>query len=353
MFRRLIITAAVLFVLLLIVAASLIYLYKGMLEPVNSAEAETETYQIVDIPFGTTTEMIASILYNEGLIHNELVFRIFVRQHNIGPSLIAGKYKLSPAMSLNQIISIMQSGEVYTETAWFTIPEGFTVEEIADRLADEKLVDGEKFLKLAREPSDNIMASFPFLKDIDTAEINYLLEGYLYPDTYEVANDVDEEYIIMVMLQRMDQIINEAHRKRISEKGFSLHEILTIASLVEREVRVDHERNVVSGVIYNRLAIGQRLQIDATIQYALGENKEFLTYADLEIQSPYNTYLNDGLPPGPIAAPGEPSITAALYPEETDYFYYNYKYDGTGEHYFSRTYQEHLENVRIAEENIR
>jgi UPF0755 protein len=154
------------------------------------------------------------------------------------------------------------------------------------------------------------------------------------------------------MLSRLEQIVTAEDLRRIDQLNSSLHEILTIAAMVEREGRVDHERPLIAGIIYNRLEIGMLLQIDATIQYALGETKEFLTFKDLEIESPYNTYLFGGLPPGPIAAPGAASINAALYPEASDYLFYNYKYDGSGEHFFSHNLQEHLENVAKAEANL-
>lgn len=350
MLRKIVTVVAVLLVLLLITAAALIYAYQDMLEPVNPAASED--YRIIDIPPGSSAEAIASVLFDEGLIKNEFVFRLFVRQNNLGQGLIAGRYRLSPAMSLNQVVETILSGDIYTETKWFTIPEGLTVLEMAAILEEKGLVKREKFLELTRYPSESLFEQFPILKEIDRNAVEYLLEGYLFPDTYEIYSDASEEDIIGVMIKRLDQVINAAKSERTAEVDFSWHEILTIASLIEREVRVDHERKLVAGVIYNRLAIGQRLEIDATIQYALGESKEFLLYSDLEIESPYNTYRNDGLPPGPIAAPGEASIIAALYPEAVDYYFYNYKYDGTGEHFFSKTYQEHLKNVRIAEANI-
>lgn len=350
MAKRFLIAITLLIIIILVGAAVISYLYNNMLKPVDPVAVEDN--RLVEIPLGANTEDIADILEQENLIQNQLIFRIFVRRYNLGQGFIAGKYTLSPAMSLSEIVFKIQSGDVYTETAWFTIPEGYTVEQIAARLANEGLADQDKVIDLARNPSDIILENFPFLKEIDASDINYLLEGYLFPDTYEIYADAAEEEIIMLMLRRLDNLIDQSSIARASELGFTLHEILTIASMVEREAVVDHERSRIAGVIYNRLAIGQLLQIDATIQYILGETKEFLTYADLEIASPYNTYQNVGLPPGPIAAPGELSIEAALYPEDTDYFYYNFKYDGTGEHYFSYTYEEHLLNVRRAEENI-
>ncbi len=351
MFRRMIITAVVLLVLLLITAAGLTYIYNGMLEPIDPAAVED--YQVVEIPPGASSEIIGAILYDNGLIQNQFVFWIYVRQSNLGQSFIAGKYSLSPGMSLPQIVNKIQSGDAYFETTWFVIPEGFTVEEIASILDEKGLIDNELFLELARQPSESILESFPFLKEVDDHEVKYILEGYLFPDTYEVYPDAGEEEIIRIMLSRMDQIINETYRQRIIELNSTIYAVLTIASMVEREARVDYERSIVAGIFYNRLRTGMPLESCATIQYILGETKEYLTFQDLEIPSPYNTYQNGGLPPGPIAAPGETSITAALYPEETDFYYFNFKYDGSGEHYFSHTYQEHLENINKAEVNIR
>jgi len=350
MFRRLVVSLALLLVLVIAVAAALNYVYNSMLEPVDPAAADE--YKVVEIPSGATAENIAGILINEDLIQNELAFRYYARSRELGRSFQAGTYQFSPAMSVRQIAEKITAGDVYTETKWFTIPEGYTIERMAERLEEESLVDIEIFLELAASPPDYILDSFPYLQGIDDPDIDYLLEGYLYPDTYQIDLDVGEEEIIKLMLNTLDEIFTEERKQRAEELDLSIHEILTIASLVEREAAVDHERDVIAGVIYNRLAIGQLLQIDATIQYILGETKEFLTYADLEVPSPYNTYQNAGLPPGPIAAPGKPSIDAALYPEDNDYYYYNYKYDDTGEHYFSHTLEEHLYNVRRAEENL-
>jgi len=348
--RRIFIGLLVILVLLAAAAAGTYYYYNQMLEPVDP-EA-TEEYTVVDIPSGSNTEFIAAILYEQGLIHDELVFRIYVHRHNLAQGFIAGQYKLNPAMNIEEITAKIQAGDVYYETIWFTIPEGYRIEEIADRLQDNNLGERNKFLEIAADPPSDLKEEFPFLEDINATDLEYLLEGYLFPDTYEVYTDANLEEIVKMMLRRTDRIINDEYRQRMEDIGLSLHEIMTIASLIEREARVDHERALISGVIYNRLEREQLLQIDATIQYILGESKEFLTYDDLEVDSPYNTYQNEGLPPGPIAAPGEASLKAALYPEDTNYYYYNYKYDDSGEHYFSHTYQEHLVNVRRAEENL-
>ncbi len=336
--------------LLVAAAAGAYYYYLQQLDPV--APEATDQYTLVDIPPGANTEIIAATLYDEGLIQNELAFRVFVYQHDLAQGFIAGQYELSPTMDLEQIVRKIQSGDVYVETVWFTIPEGYTIEQIADSLGQQGLIQVEQLLEIAANPPSELKEKHAFLQELDDADIKYDLEGYLFPDTYEIYTDTGLNDIVKMMLRRTDQIINQEYRQRMEEKGLTLHEILTIASLVEREARVDHERSLIAGVIYNRLEIDQLLQIDATIQYILGETKEFLTYDDLEVDSPYNTYQHAGLPPGPIAAPGEASIKAALYPEDSDYFFYNYKYDDSGEHYFSHTYEEHLQNVRRAEENL-
>ena len=350
MLRSLVIILVVLIIIGLTAVAAVNYFYLSLLEPVDPTLVEE--YVIVEIPSGAGTEAIAEILEREGLIQNTIAFRYYVRSNNLGHTFMAGTYQLSPAMDVEQIANKLQSGDIYSETTWFTIPEGYTIEQMADRLEDEGLVDGTKFLGLADNPTESILDAFPELRSVDDSEVDYLLEGYLYPDTYEIYINTTEEEIIKLMLTRMNRVIDEESKTRAEQLDLNIHEVLAIASLIEREAAVAHERDRISGVIHNRLEIGQLLQIDATIQYILGETKEFLTYADLEIPSPYNTYKYPGLPPGPIAAPGQPSIEAALYPEDTDYFYYNYKYDDTGEHFFSKTYEEHLENVRRAEENL-
>jgi len=350
MLRSLVIILVVLIIIGLTAVAAVNYFYLSLLEPVDPTLVEE--YVIVEIPSGAGTEAIAEILEREGLIQNTIAFRYYVRSNNLGHTFMAGTYQLSPAMDVEQIANKLQSGDIYSETTWFTIPEGYTIEQMADRLEDEGLVDGTKFLGLAGNPTESILDAFPELRSVDDSEVDYLLEGYLYPDTYEIYINTTEEEIIKLMLTRMNRVIDEESKTRAEQLDLNIHEVLAIASLIEREAAVAHERDRISGVIHNRLEIGQLLQIDATIQYILGETKEFLTYADLEIPSPYNTYKYPGLPPGPIAAPGQPSIEAALYPEDTDYFYYNYKYDDTGEHFFSKTYEEHLENVRRAEENL-
>jgi UPF0755 protein len=350
MFKRISIILVVLVILALAAFVAGSNYYNQQLQPVEPEAVDN--YRLIEIPSGANAVLIGELLYEAGLIRNQQVFQLYVRRHSLGHRFIAGIYNLSPSLSVDQITQKLISGEIYAETIWFTIPEGFTIKEIAQRLEARGLVDSTEFLDFAREPSAGILERFAFLKAVTDPEVEFLLEGYLFPDTYEVYPESGVEEIVRLMLSRLEQIITAEDLQRINQLNSSLHEVLTIAAMVEREGRVDHERPLIAGVINNRLEIGMLLQIDATIQYALGETKEFLTFKDLEIESPYNTYLFGGLPPGPIAAPGAASIKAALYPEASDYLFYNYKYDGSGEHYFSHTLQEHLENVARAEANL-
>ncbi len=351
MLRSLLIILAVLIIIGLAALAGTYYYYQSLLEPVDPAAHEEVA--IVEIPSGAGAEVIAAILEQENLIQNKTAFLYYVRSNNLAHKFMTGIYQLSPAMDAEQIIQKLQSGEVYTETIWFTIPEGYTVEQMADRLEENTLIDRERFLELAEQPTPGIIDILPYLNQVADPDIKYLLEGYLFPDTYEIRVTADEEEIIKLMLNKMIRVVtNLTGTESIDQMDRSLHEILTMASIVEREGRVDHERERIAGVFMNRLDINQRLESCATIQYILGETKEFLTFQDLELPSPYNTYQHSGMPPGPIAAPGEKAIAATLNPEAHDYYYFNYKYDGTGEHYFSKTLEEHNQNVSRAEENL-
>ena len=183
---------------------------------------------------------------------------------------------------------------------------------------------------------------FDFLQDIPAGQTNRL-EGFLFPDTYNITADDNGERIINIMLSRFAEVWEDKLAARAKEKGWSALEVVTVASLIEREAAVPEERKIISGVIANRLEIGMPLQIDATILYALNEHKELISNVDLKVDSPYNTYIHNGLPPGPIAAPGVDSLQAALDPEDNPYFYYVSRGDGT--HEFTRTFTEHLQAI--------
>lgn len=350
--RRILIPCIIVLALLILGAAGAAAGLNRMLRPVDAA-AGGEPIR-VEIEPGMGARQIAEILAEKGVIRSAALFRLYARYHRLEQKFMAGAYEIDPSMGLPEIAARIASGEVDFETEWCTIPEGFTVKQIAGRFAEAGLVDGDSFLDLAADPPPGLLKQFTFLQDsASNPQVEYVLEGYLFPDTYEIAAGSSELEIITLMLSRFDVLFDETWRQRCAELEMTLHEILTLASIIEREARVDHERPTVSGVFHNRLDRDYPLESCATIQYILGEVKEVLSIADTRTPSPYNTYLNPGLPPGPVGAPGRVSIQVALYPEDTEYLYFVYKEDGTGEHYFSRTNAEHEHYKAIAAENRR
>ncbi|MFC3343871.1 endolytic transglycosylase MltG [Paenibacillus abyssi] len=310
----------------------------------------------VEIANGSTPFKVAEILEEQGIIRNAFLFKYYLRFQNEGSRFQAGVYDFTPGMEYEAIIAKLNAGDtVKAETVRFTIPEGFTVLQIADKLSEEELIDKQKFLELAE--SQAMLTYSEAASKIEAGEqMNHLLEGYLFPETYEMKKDSTEQDMIVRMLQELDRKLNglpEGWRERLAERNLSFHDMMIVASLVEREVVVDEERALVAGVIYNRLAIGMPLQIDATVQYALDKPKERLFEKDLQIDSPYNTYKINGMPPGPIASPSLASIEAAIYPEETEYLFYVTKKDGSQTHLFGKTYEEHLKNIRISNETAK
>lgn len=277
----------------------------------------------VTIESGSTTVDIGQALEENGIIKSASDFKIFSKIKRYGSRYQAGAYGFSPSMTLSEIAEILISGK--TSEMTFTIPEGYTIDQIARKLSDDGIVNKDRFLELVR----NGNFDYDFLSSAQSGSNH--LEGYLFPDTYTVPFDADEEEIIRIMLDRFDSVFTDKMKARAKKMGRSINEIMVVASIVERESKVPEERGKVASVVYNRLDIDMPLQMCSTVQYVLGEQKEVLTYADTEIQSPYNTYINPGLPPGPISCPGLSSIKAALYPEDTDYLYFvvSEKLDGT------------------------
>ncbi|WP_307216510.1 endolytic transglycosylase MltG [Paenibacillus tundrae] len=308
-------------------------------------EASTEPI-VFEIKSGTGTSKIAEQLQQEGLIRSGLAFKGYLKWKKQGSNFMAGTYSMNPGVSYEEIVNKLNSGEVVPEEmVKFTIPEGYTVLQMADKLSEEGIVDRDEFIKLANDPS---AFDVDIIKDIPVdEELRYVLEGYLFPETYELKKDSSTHDVMQRMLEEFQTKVNSIPdlEKELQEKKLSLHELLTIASLVEREVVVDAERPLVAGVIYNRIHQDMKLEIDATVQYLLDKPKARLLFKDLKVESPYNMYLNKGLPPGPIASPSLPSIQAALQPEASEYLFYVTKKDGSSEHLFAKTYKEHQQNI--------
>ncbi|MDO7908120.1 endolytic transglycosylase MltG [Paenibacillus sp. JX-17] len=314
----------------------------------NAMQPVSRQEQAVDftIDKGMGTAAIADRLQEKGLIKNALVFKAYLKWKQAGGNFQAGTYAVQPGATFTEIINKLSAGDVVKpDMIKFTIPEGYTIVQIADKLQAEGIADKQTFLKLANDP-----ASFhsPLLAGIPAdAKLRYKLEGYLFPETYELPKGSTVQEIIQRMLDQLQKELDPIPdlQALLDQRELTMHQALTMASLVEREVVADKERPLVAGVINNRLQRGMKLEIDATVQYLLYKQKERLLYRDLEVESPYNTYKYKGLPPGPIANPSLESVKAVLDPEKSDYLFYVTKKDGSQEHLFAKTYQEHLKNI--------
>lgn len=286
---------------------------------------------------GDNLGIVAEKLYDEGVIRSKYYFRYY--GSDIASKLQPGIYTIPDNTNINEIYEIMENGQSNNSDS-VTFPEGILLYEFAKRIEEKGIANRDKFIDATEKYFEENSYEF------DNSNHYFNMEGYLFPDTYSFDKDQSVDEIVEVLINNMDNIFTEEDLEYMKELNLSKHKVLTIASLIEREAYNDEERQRISGVIYNRLNVDMPLQIDATVIYGKGEGKEHITrvlYDDLEIDNPYNTYKNQGLPPGPISSPGKESIYAALYPEEHDYLYYVLGEDG---HVFSKTYDEHQDNVR-------
>jgi len=274
---------------------------------------------------------IYSILKDEGVIHFEKMFSLAAR--GSAQKFTSGYHTLEKNMSYGAVISELTSPGQMGQVQMVTFPEGYELREFAMLLEEKGLKNADDFLKAA-----NKSYNYSFLPP---KEEGYL-EGYLFPDTYSISPEMTCEDIIKMMLSRFDEIYTDEFRERAKEIDMSTAEVITLASIIEREAAVKDERKLVSSVFHNRLNSDMYpyLQSCATVQYLLKERKDILTNADIAIDSPYNTYKYPGLPPGPIASPGKACIEAALYPADTNYYFFVSNGDGTQT--FSETFQEHM-----------
>ncbi len=326
----------VLVVLLALAFGGGYYYYNSSLKPVDIANIEEETVLIEE---GSSGNSIAKTLKDNDLIKDENIFKLYIRLNNIN-NLKAGEYRLSKNMSVSEIISELEKGGKNINVSSFTIPEGFELKQIAEKLENEGFVDRDIFLEKTSN-KNNYDGEFEFLKKLNDGQS---LEGYLFASTYEVENGSSEDEIIKIMLNKFDEIYNENILPLENNTELNFNEIVTLASIIEREAVLNEERDIIAGIFYNRLKENMMLQSCATVQYILGERKEVLSNADTQIPSEYNTYINTGLPPTPISSMSVESLIAAVNPVETDYLYFRSKEDGTGGHIFSKTYEEHLQS---------
>ena len=299
----------------------------------NSAVAE-EKQIYVKIRDGISTAEIADRLSEKGVIKSPLKFRIIARLRGYDDKLRPGTYTFTAGMEDDEVFAKLLTGE--KRLIRFTIPEGFGVKEIAERLNNLDLVDKAEFLKAAED-----FTPYDYMRK--RQNVFYAAEGFLFPDTYAVESDMEIDEILKLMAGTFDERLTKKMRTQAEKMGLSIYELITLASLVEREVRFPEDRPIVAQVLLKRLKLNMPLQTDATLQYLMDTPKEEVSIADTQIDSPYNTYQHVGLPPGPIANPGMASIEAVLHPAETDYLYF--VADRRGHNHYAYTYEEHLNLV--------
>ncbi|HUP01366.1 MAG TPA: endolytic transglycosylase MltG [Gemmatimonadota bacterium] len=305
----------------------------GALWWLSRPPSEASGTVIIDVEPGTTVRTLGRRLAAEGVIRSPLLFEAWLRIGGDARRIQAGTYALPLDRTLPAIAGILVEGR--TLLASVTVPEGLRLEETAGRAARALGIDSAAFAAAASDPA---------LADSLGIEAG-TLEGYLFPETYRVAPDIGPRDLARVMVAHFRRVFTPAWQARADSLGRSIHEIVTLASIVEEEARIAAERPVIAGVFWNRLEAGMLLEADPTVQYALGGHRERVLYEDLEVDSPYNTYRNTGLPPGPIASPGRASLEATLYPDSVPYYYFV----ATGEdgrHAFSETFAEHLQKIR-------
>jgi UPF0755 protein len=279
------------------------------------------------IPSGATLKEVSFHLRDEGYIRHPHIFTILVTLMGKEGNIHAGAYCFEGKTSILRIAKDITQGRVATKQV--TIPEGLNYAGIAEIVMESIGGDTAEYKGFESDPE--------LLGHIGL-EINRL-EGFLFPDTYIVPADITPKNFLRTMITRYHEVFDDSLRERAREIGFSEIEVVTLASIIEKETRLESERRTISGVFHNRLKRGIALEADPTVRYALSKYKGRLLYKDLEVDSPYNTYRHRDLPPGPICSPGKASILAALYPDEVDYYYFVAA--GDGSHIFSRTLAQH------------
>ena len=309
----------ILFIILLLGGITVALWWSQAVKPINLRDQTDKTFVINK---GENARKIAERLQNQNLIRSAVAFFLFVRFGGLADNIQAGEFRLTPAMDLKTIAYSLTHGTV---DAQITIPEGFRNEEIALRLTQTIGIPESEFINIARE-------------------------GYMFPDTYRLPKDSTAKMIVNIFLKNFNTKVTPKEIELAKQKNLTLNDLITIASLVEREAKHDADRPLIASVILNRLKIGMKLDIDATVQYALGYQsqektwwKKELTTQDLEADSPYNTYKNPGLPQTPISNPGLAAILSVLEAPKTDYLFYIA--DKSGKTYFAKSSEEHNLNI--------
>jgi UPF0755 protein len=343
--RQLVVLASIATLTLLIVFVTQFIILRAL----DSARDEESVNVYFVIERNETVDSIAERLHEEKLIRSPGYFRFRVRLAGSGSDIVAGRYRLDSSMSTSQIINTITSDSAaLAQEISVQFIEGWRTEQYAEALVEAELIESvDEFMDATQEQRWNDLFAF-----LHTRPSNVALEGYLFPDTYNFRADSTPDEIIERLLETFEDRVTGQMIAAADSLGLTLHQVITIASIVEREAADPEERTTIASVYYNRIARGMPLQADPTVQYQVGKPEDWwpaIEVADLQRQGRYNTYLNPNLPPGPICNPSLASITAALQPARTDYLFFVAK--GDGSHAFARTFEEHQENILLFQRN--
>ncbi|MGE5629287.1 MAG: endolytic transglycosylase MltG [Solirubrobacterales bacterium] len=310
---------------------------------INHPFTVSEVKVKITVKSGDTLDTVFDHLNNETLLKSKTVVDSFINKNGLSKTVVPGEYNISSSVSLDKLIHYLNKGILDDTPVKVTIPEGYDIESIAKLLESKGIISKSEFLKSCKE------YKLPDYVKEDSKR-KYSLEGYLFPDTYEFYKGTSGKAIIDEMTTRFISIVNEIKSK--TGKSISNEELdkyITMASIIEKEVKLNDERGKAASVFYNRLSKGMKLESCATVLYAMGVHKDKLSYNDLKVNSPYNTYIVSGLPEGPISCPGRSCIEAAISPPSTNYLYFVSKNDGS--HYFTDNYKDFLSVKQVTQGN--
>ncbi|MER2002204.1 MAG: endolytic transglycosylase MltG [Carnobacterium inhibens] len=342
--KRIVLSITAAFIILVVLFGLIGYQYvTTSLQPLDKND---QTEKVIEIPTGSSSKDIAQILQNNNIIKSAIVFSYYVRMNN-ETGFQAGNYEFSPSMPLDTIISQLQEGGTAAEYKGnkVLVKEGITIDQIADAIAATTDYSKEDFLTVIKDEAflTKMKTNYPELltSALEAEDTRYRLEGYLFPATYDFPEEMSLEELVENMISKMDEVMQEYYPK-IKESNRNVHDVLTIASLVEREGFTLEDRKLIAGVFNNRLEINMPLQTDIAVLYALDEHKEYISNNDVAVESPYNLYVHPGFGPGPVDSPSADAIKATLEPTESEYLYFLADMS-TGKIYYAETYQQHLE----------
>jgi UPF0755 protein len=320
--------------LIIIVLAGAFYFHRQ----VYFSHGTGDIAQNFEIKSGERTKDISKHLEESGFVKSDIYFNYYIWKTGDKGKIQAGKYELRGSMTIPEIVQVLSVGEVVSSEVRVTFPEGTNMKDMAEILK-QKGFDSDSFLNVAQSGT-GAKTDYQFLSDRPGKDS---LEGFLFPDTYIFFRDASAANIVSRMLLNFDEKLTSEMRSDLQKNGHSVYEIVTMASILEKEVKTPEDMKIASGIFWDRIEAGMPLQSCATIAYVLGKEKKQYSFDDTRTPSPYNTYLNKGLPPGPIDNPGMKALRAAIYPAKTDYTYFLTDAE-TGKTIFSKTIEEHNAN---------